>query len=153
MKKLLIFIFIILVFIIINMYLIGIHFLSYFLLDQPVQNKGIFDKEVIISNNTRGQAFIVFYTFVESLLLIIELHHQWHIESQFSMFRELLLVSIVWIVFTTLINAMWLFLQYDWSISWSTANVTIEQGKWCDYLLIGLRSMLCILISTAKNIY
>lgn len=70
------------------------------------------------------------------------------------MFKELLAITIVWTVVGQLICADWLFIDYNLNLTFSgRERALIDQTRWIDYTLLSIRSILCILISTVKNIH
>ena len=50
--------------------------------------------------------------------------------------------------------ADWLFIDYNLQLTfYGVPRALIDQTRWIDYSLLSIRSILCIFISTIKNIY
>mmetsp|Transcript_13206 Transcript_13206/g.22403 ORF Transcript_13206/g.22403 Transcript_13206/m.22403 type:complete len:214 (+) Transcript_13206:352-993(+) len=81
---------------------------NYNTLSYPLTTNGEFDLSM-----TKGydlmNSFISTFSFLQYLLLLKALNEQWQIESEYSMFYEMLIVTVIWIFCNSLINFFWIF--------------------------------------------
>ena len=89
-------------------------------------------------------------SFFEYLLLLLSLYFQWSVETEYMIFNELLMITITWIICNTAINFVWIL---NGSLLTQGKFLTISQLRWFNFSFIALRSTVCILISTVKNVY
>jgi hypothetical protein len=81
---------------------------NYYVLSSPMKLSGKMCKIELTRDLGSTNAFISVMTFFEYVLLCWALNAQWQIESEYNLFLELLLVTIVWGTCNTLINYSWI---------------------------------------------
>lgn len=96
---------------------------------------------------TEGLAFMISYSFFGNIILLYALKIQWEIDTEYNIFTEILLVSISWTILSNMSLLNWI---YGYKLK--THFETLNFGRWCDFCIICARSILCIMISTLKNI-
>lgn len=102
------------------------------------------------SQYSYDQTFICCISFLEYILLLWALYYQWHVEADYSIFNEILLISITWIFCNSAINFVWIL---NGTIITKGEFLTINHLRWYNFSFITGRSTVCILISTCKNVY
>jgi hypothetical protein len=83
-------------------------------------------------------------------MLCWALNAQWQIESEYNIFVELLLVTVVWGICNTLINYAWI---EDTHLLDMDIRLSLNQLRWYDFTFLCIRSLFCILITSIKPIY
>ena len=115
-----------------------------------MRTNGKISKVAMTTDIGLTNAFISFMTFLEYVLLCWALNAQWQIESEFNMFVELLLVTVVWAICNTLINYAWI---EDTHLINGSQKLSLNQLRWYDFAFLSIRSLVCILITSIKPIF
>ena len=63
---------------------------------------------------------------------------------------ELLLVTIVWGLCNTLINYAWII---DLTVTDPNVQLSLNQLRWVDFVMLSMRSLFCILLTSVKPIW
>lgn len=107
------------------------------------------DSVGMVSMYSMDQTLICMVSFFEYMLLLWALYNQMNVESDYSIFREILLISITWIVCNTAINFVWIL---NGTLMTKGRYLTISHLRWYNFGFITFRSTICILVSTCKNV-
>ena len=123
---------------------------NYYVLSSPMKMDGKMCKVQLGKDIGYANASISLMTFFEYVLLCCALNAQWQIESEYNLFLELLLVTIVWGSCNTLINYIWII---DRSLQDPDTYLSMNQLRWVDFIMLSIRSLFCILLTSIKPIY
>lgn len=123
---------------------------NYNTLSYPMINDGDFCIVNMKIGFTYMNFLISLVSFIEYILLAFALNAQWKIEKEYSIFREILLVSICWFSCNSFLNFLWatdktisqFFTSFD-----DSENLTLNILRWTNFPIITLRSLLLITIS------
>ena len=89
-------------------------------------------------------------SFFEYILLLVALHTQWNVESDYSIFKEILCITVAWMFCNSAINFVWIL---NGTIITNGNFLTISSLRWFNFTFILIRSLSCILLSTVKNVW
>lgn len=119
---------------------------NWYSLSVPMQMHGKICRVAMTRDMGITNAFISAMSFMEYVLLCWALNAQWQIESEYNIFVELLLVTVVWAVSNTL-------LSYSWIINENfDEKLSLNQLRWYDFTFLLIRSLCCIIITSIKPI-
>ena len=99
------------------------------------------DLQIIFNESTLSLTII---QFLEILLILTAIYTQWHIDSEYTIKYELVLIGIVWFICNSSMTFIHLI---DWP------KITLNDVRWWDFTFIFFRSIFSISISCIKNIY
>lgn len=96
---------------------------------------------------------ISIFVFFEYCLLFKAIEAQWTIDAEYNIFYEILCVTIVWFVTTSIKNYAWAIDKENLDTGVTFMKLSLVDLRQLDFALATTRSLLCICITTIKNIY
>ena len=115
--------------------------------DRQAHNQVTINKE----HNLENVVFLLL-SFIENVLLAVAIYAQWEIEEFYSIRVEILLIGFVWFTCNQAINILWLWIGSNNNLLYQ-GYLSLNETRWLNFLYILVRSFLCIIITSSKNIY